>query len=385
MAWDQSGDQVAAGREAFGDFERFGETIRKYVRNRDWRVGIALPAQESTAGSYVVRNVSPGEVLALRGDLMVHRGLLTQAEPIVEQAVELEPGLAAAHAALGFFYFRDSDFAAADEEMSKAIELGSTDFVAFYCHGVLLLRDSSAGEEATRKDRASLERAARLNPGYAPTFEALTQAYSRSVETQGKALEAAQKAVSLDPDSRTYRFGLAYVLLNNGRAAEAGGVAQKLLASAGSAEDTRAAHGLLDTVEEEQEWQKESEEQARLEARGADDAPKTGAASPSEAASAHPATPRRQLGTPEWMAVDGVIAGIDCSHSPEVVMTLNLGKGPLSFHARDFRRVGVSGVSEETTPGVETCRQWAGRRVKIWFRWVQGQEWVGEITKIYFF
>jgi tetratricopeptide (TPR) repeat protein len=385
LAWDQSGDQVAAGREAFGDFGRFGETLRKYVRSRDWRVGVALPAQESTTGSYAVRNLSPGEVLALRGDLMVHRGLLRQAGPFVKQAVELEPRLAAAHTALGFFYFRDSDFAAADEEMSKAIELGSADFLAFYCHGVLLLRDVSATQEATQKARRSLENAARLNSAYAPTFEALTQAYSRSAETQGKALEAAQTAVKLDPDARTYRFGLAYVLLNNGRAAEAGAVAQKLLASASSAEDTQAARRLLDTVEEEQQWQKESEEQASLDAGRGDAAPKSGMVSPPTAAPAHPAISRRQLGPPEWMAVDGAIAAIDCAHSPEVVMTLNLAKGPLSFHAGDFQRLGVSGVSQETTPGLETCKQWAGRRVKVWFRLVPDKDYLGEIIKIYFY
>ncbi len=387
VAWEQSGDAIAAGREAFGDFGRFREAIRRYVRGRDWRLGVALPAQESPAGSYAVRTLSPGEVLALRGDLMVHRGFLDQAEPLAKEAAELEPRLAAAHTALGLFYFRDNDFAAADEEMSKSIELGSTDFLAFYCHGVLLLRDVSATEEATQKARTSLENAARLNPAYAPTFEALTQAYSRSAETQGKALEAAQTAVRLDPEARTYRFGLAYVLLNNGRAGEAGTVAQRLLADSSSDEDTRAAHRLLETVDEEQQWQKESEEQASLDAsRGdADAVPKTGMTSHSDAAPTHPAISRRQLGPPEWMAVDGAIAAIDCAHSPEVTLTLNLGKGPLRFHAADFRRVGVSGVSAEAVPGLETCRQWAGRRVKVWFRWVQDQDYAGELTKIHFF
>jgi tetratricopeptide (TPR) repeat protein len=385
VAWDQSGDQVAAGREAFGDLDQFGVIVQKYVRSRDWRVGVALAAQESAAGGIVTRNMTPGEVLALRGNLLVHRGLLARAEPIAKQAVELEPSLAAAHEALGFFYFRDNDFAAADEEMSKAIELGSTDFLPFYCHGVLLLRDLSATEDTTGRATTALESASRLNPGYAPTFEALTQAYSRSPETQGKALDAAQMAVRLDPESRTYRFGLAYVLLNNGRAAEAGGVAQKLLASSTTAEDTRPARRLLDTVEEEQQWQKESEEQGSADVQRADEAPKNGTAILSSPTAAHPAISRRQLGPPEWMAVDGPIAAIDCSHSPEIAMTLNLAKGPLSFHVGDFRRVGVSGVSAEATPVLESCKRWAGRRVKVWFRLVQDKDYLGEISKIYFY
>jgi hypothetical protein len=85
------------------------------------------------------------------------------------------------------------------------------------------------------------------------------------------------------------------------------------------------------------------------------------------------------------MALDGEIVAIDCAHSPEIVVTLKMPKGPMSFHAADFRRIGVSAASETAVPTLETCRDWKGRRMKIWFHWVQGQDWVGEITKVYFF
>lgn len=384
-AWNKSGDQWESAWEAFGDLERFGEAVRGHVRHTDWRAGVVLPAQENAAGNDAARDLTPGEVMALRGDIFVHSNQMERARPLLEEAVRLAPQLAAVHEALGFLEFRNGEFAAADPEMTKAIELGSTDFMAFYCHGVLLLRDIGATDEATGKARTSLENAARLNPQYAPTFEALTQAYSRSADTQEKALAAAEMAVKLDPDSQSYKFGLAYVLLNNGRAADAREVAQKVLASAGSAQETAAARRLLGTIDEEQQWENESEEQAKLEAKNGDESLQGGTASHSDAGVAHPAISRRQLGPPERMAVDGPIATIDCVHSPEVTITLSLGKGPLSFHAADFRRVGVSGVSEKAVPGLESCGQWAGRRVKVWFRWVQGQDYVGEITKIHFY
>ena len=386
VAWDQSNDQVAAGREAFGDLEKFGDTIKTYVRSRDWRVGVALPAPQSATASYAVRKLSDGEVLALRGDLLVHRRLLDQAEPIVRQAVELEPKLAAAHTALGFFLFRDSAFEEADEEMQQAIELGSQDFMAFYCHGVLLLRELQGNEDATKRAVKTLEEAARLNPEYAPTFEALTQAYSRSADTQKKALEAAQTAVKLDPESRTYGFGLAYVLLNNARVAEAKVVAQRLLANSNSEEDSQAAKRLMATIEDEEEWQKESAEESDsdMDAKK-EDGSQTGTMAKAARAPAHPAIAKRQLPTPEWMALDGEITATDCAHSPEITITLKMPKGPMDFHATDFRRVGVSGVSEATAPKIESCREWKGRRLKVWFRWVEGKDYVGEITKIYFF
>src|SRR5262249_4803150 len=126
------------------------------------------------------------------------------------------------------------------------------------------LRSLAADQEATKRAVAALEKAANLNPRYAPTFEALTQAYSRSSETQTKALEAAKTAAELDPESRTYRFGLAYVLLNNGHATEAGEVAEKLMASATNDEDRVAARRLIETIEEEKEWEKESMDDSEM-------------------------------------------------------------------------------------------------------------------------
>ena len=100
---------------------------------------------------------------------------------------------------------------------------------------------------------------------------------------------------------------------------------------------------------------------------------------------ARPEEARRRLPLPAAMAVDGAISAIDCSVVPEVRLTLSLAKGPMSFHAGDLRRVGLSGVSAETTPDLESCKQWLGRRVKIWFRVVQGEEYLGEISRIYFY
>src|SRR4029077_18310316 len=143
------------------------------------------------------------------GHSLVNRKQREVAPPLLEQAFQLGPEISATHEALGFYDFREGDFAAANEEMIKAISLGSARFMAFYCRGVLLLRDLSETEKSTQKAREALENAARLNPMYAPTFEALTQVYSRLAETQGRARAAAETAVKLDPESRSYKTNLA--------------------------------------------------------------------------------------------------------------------------------------------------------------------------------
>jgi hypothetical protein len=245
-----------------------------------------------------------------------------------------------------------------------------------------LLRDVSGMPEVTHKAVISLEQAARLNPLFAPTFEGLAQAYSRSEETQKQALEAAQKAVALEPEDRSYQMLLAYALMNNARAADARVVAQKLLASSTSEADTRTARVLLDRVAEEEEWFKESQEDS---ASGEDGTSSVAGAAANGNAAARPAESARRLAMPTSMGVDGLISAVNCARAPEITLTLDLVKGPMIFHTKDARRLSVSGVGSETTPSAESCKDWKGRRVKIWFRLVQEEDYLGEISRIYFY
>jgi tetratricopeptide (TPR) repeat protein len=388
VAWDSGADAVAAGRTALGDLKTFEAAVKKYVGQANWRPGVELPGLAGLqAASWQVRTLAPPEVLALRGDYFTHRRMMDEARPLLEEAAKTGPEIAGVREALGYFYFRNSDFVEAQEEMKRAIALGAEDFIPYFVLGSLELRDVAESEDDVRDARKNLERAAELNPVFAPAFEALTQAYSRSAETQGKALAAAETAVKLDPESRSYRMNLAYTLLNNGRTAQARAVAEKLEATAESEDEKRSARSVLEAIADEEEWKKAGiSEGATTEfgppGGGAAAPPKTeGTNSGAEGA----VVSHRQLGPPEWMAVEGSIAAVDCARSPEITLTVNLPRGPMDFHAKDFGAVSVSGQSAAAVPAISSCRSWAGRNVKIWFRMAQGRGFLGEIMRIYFY
>src|SRR6202022_4431205 len=98
-----------------------------------------------------------------------------------------------------------------------------------------------------------------------------------------------------------------------------------------------------------------------------------------------PAASATPMKVPTSVAVDGPISAVDCAHTPEITITLALSKGPMVLHIADFRRIMASAPDEQSLPKLEGCQQWTRRRVKVWFRIVQGQEYLGEITNIYFF
>lgn len=392
-AWDSGEDEVAAGQKALGDLGAFESAVKKYVRQTNWRTALELPGlEELDEVSWEVRPLAPAEVLALRGDYFTHRRMMDEARPLLEEAAKSGSEMVATHEALGYFYFRNSDFADAQEQMEGAIALGAADFVPYFVLGSLELRDVAGPGDYIRDARKNLERAAQLNPNFAPTFEALTQAYSRSADTQEKALAAAETAVKLDAESRNYRTNLAYTLLNNGKTEQARAVAERLEATAASDEDKRSARSVLEAIGDEEEWERAGVREGVTREFGP---PGGGTAAPGEppssptkmagASTASAPVSRRQLGPPEWMAVEGSIAALDCSRSPELTLTLNLPRGPMDFHAKDFGAVSVSGQSAAAVPAIASCKSWTGRDVKIWFRMAQGQGFLGEIMRVYFY
>jgi tetratricopeptide (TPR) repeat protein len=393
VEWDSGADAVSAGRTSLGDLKTFELAVKKYVGQANWRPGVELPGIAGLeSASWKVRTLAPAEVLALRGDYFTHRRMMDEARPLLEEAAKTGPEIAGVREALGYFYFRNSDFAEAQEQMKRAIALGAEDFTPYFVLGSLELRNVAESEDDVRDARKNLERAAELNPVFAPTFEALTQAYSRSAETQGKALAAAEMAVKLDPESRSYRMNLAYTLLNNGKTSQARAVAEKLEVTAGSEDEKRSARSVLEAIADEEEWQKAGISEGTTMQFGppgggasASSASSTSGVSggSSSAGSAH--VSHRQLGPPEWMAVDGSIAAVDCARSPELTLTVNLPRGPMDFHAKDFGAVSVSGPSAGAVPALSSCKSWTGRNVKIWFRMAQGKGFLGEIMRVYFY
>lgn len=379
-AWDKSGSQIEAGQQAFGDLTRFGQVIEAYSRQRMFRVALFKNGQQAADKTYAVRSLTAGEVLALRGDCASHRKMFEQAKPLVEQAVQTEPNLAFGHEALGYYLYRKEDESGADREMKKAMELGSTSFVAPYYHGLLVLHGGLAPPEMMREAIKSLEKATQINPQFAPAFEGLAQAYSTAPEMQKQALDAGLRALQLEPATHAYAINLLSLLLNADRDADARQLAQRILDKAASPEEAQEARALLDRIKEREQWSEQMK--ARTKAAAKVTSEKAVASAPT----AQPVTSSSKpapVKTEDLLAVDGVIGGIDCSRKPEITMTLKGGNRPMRFRASDFGAVGVSGANGDV-PGLDACEKWKGRRIRIWFRGVKGKDYMGEITNLAF-
>jgi tetratricopeptide (TPR) repeat protein len=377
QAWNTSGNQIDAAREAFGDPKAFGQLLERYARQTSFQYGLVKAAQTSNDANYSVRAIPPAEALALRGDFFSHSNQLALAQPALEQALQLGPDSPVAHEALGYYQYRKQAFPEAAQQMQRSIELGSKSFIPFFYRGLLLVRAGEQRDDAI----ASLQKATQMNPQFAPGFEALAQVYAQSPTTQKEGIAPAIQAVKLDPYSRPYRVNLAYLLVNNDRDADARVIGEKLLKASRNAEESEMAQQLLNHVRDHQQWVAQ-----RKAAVAGQAVPGSGSVTLSMAAppSGAPAGPGIPLKTPASMAVDGPISAADCTHIPEVTFTLKLSHGPMTFHIADFTRITVSAPTERSLPKPGSCQAWTGRQVKVWFRPTQGQEYLGEVSTIYF-
>ena len=385
-AYEKSGDQVEAARESFGDLKQFGKRIEAYARQSSFQIGLVKVASEAANKNLPTRSLSSAEAFVLRGDFFAHHNRLDQAKIALEEAVKTEPNLAFAHQALGYYHYRRQETAEADEEMREAMKLGATDFVAPYYHGVLLLRNGGFEDEEIAETTQSLEKAIKINPQFAPAYEWLSQAYSRSPKTQVQAVNAAIQAVKLDPATLPYSINLTHLLINNNRFSEAHIMAKRIQAAVSPAEREMADTILRRLEQAEQQAANTSSGRALPSSLGNAPVPE----SATTAKAGGPPGPQSSQEMPvqlkyRVLAADGPISAADCSKKPEFFINVELGKGPVSFHAADFRRISLTWADGTPEPTLNGCRLWQGRKVKVWFSASPGKEYAGEITKLFFY
>lgn len=386
-AWQKSGSQVQAAQEAFGDLKQFGRRIEDYARQQSFMVGLIKSGQQAADKSYAVRSMSPAEATALRGDFFVHSNRLERAQPVLQEAAQADPNLAFAHEALGYYHYRQHEVSQADAEIQQAIKLGAAGFAPQYLHGILLIQQGNMDKENAEEAKKSLEKAIQLNPLFAPAFEGLSQACARFPELQKEAVNAAIKAVQLDPGQHVYAINLTYLLLNSARYAEARTMAQRILASAQSPGEKEVANNLLSNIQQAEKWSAQKQSMEAASGASGDSPPQNSVVIAKPNATSQPqltSDPQIQLHH-RSLAADGPVTSAECPSKSEVFLNVNIGNGPVTFHAADMGKISVTWANGTSEPSKDTCSQWKGRRVKVWFSPTSGKEYAGEITALFFF
>lgn len=373
---------LEAARQSFADLGRLEQELAEYTRRPAFR-SIAVPAPAGPeASSFAARELAPAEVLAVRGDFLLHTHRPAEARAALLEALQADPRLAAAQEALGHLALLEDKRSEALRRFRQAVETGSRSYLSHY-YAAMLLAEQAGDAEHARLAEEYLERAVALHPAFAPGHAALSGFYATRATMLAAALAHARQAAALAPDAHDFQLNVARILLRMERVEEAIAHGERVRAASASDEERRAAEAFLAAARAYRRDLPASGRagEADAERRGEDRAA-SGDETPDAASAA--SLPRWGAGKTRRVVgsgVEGWITQVRC-RARTMELHLDLGAYDLRLRASDYFLMGFHTRGWALPEDFEPCRHLKGRRAMIIYRAVEGKPYAGEILAV---
>jgi tetratricopeptide (TPR) repeat protein len=246
---------------------------------------------------------------------------------------------------------QNADFDHATEYLSKAAELESKDARVHLYYAMLLNMQGHKNAAGAAELKKELATAIALDPKLAEAYSLLgyTQAVSGEPET---GLATMKKAVELAPRNENYQFNLANVYMLNSKADDAIAILRALTGSGNQLIAMRANQQLEQAVDLKQHL-KNGGSRIVMNTDGATQNSSSRLVEQQVVAAIPASTPLRFL--------KGKLTAIDCSQSPQAVLTVAAGAKSLRVHIRDREHVILIGADQFS------C-EWKNRNIAVNYR-----------------
>src|SRR5207237_828013 len=165
-----------AVKQAFQmDVEGLQKELKSYIEGHTFRMQVATFEKKLEFENEMTSSpLTEAEGQAYLGDLLLHTNQLKDAEPRLQQALQLDPKLAMAQASLGIVKMRQGQFSEAKKDLQEAVSGNSKNYLAHYYYAYVISRESMDSASMVRgyspEDaatmRAELKRAIELKPDF---------------------------------------------------------------------------------------------------------------------------------------------------------------------------------------------------------------------------
>jgi Tfp pilus assembly protein PilF len=203
-------NSVTAAQHAFGDLNRLQKDLEAYISHGDYKLynlPITFTVDEA---SFQTRPISLDEANAVRADLLADNDRKAEARALLEEILRNDPKNTLAHETMGSLAYRDHDLAAARKWYSEATQLDSQSYLAYYYSGTLPMMQGDRNDPAIEP---SLRRCIKLEPTFAPAYDALANYFMSQHKNLDEAHLLTVQAVQLEPEDLNYRLNAAAVLV----------------------------------------------------------------------------------------------------------------------------------------------------------------------------
>ena len=171
-----------------------------------------------------------------------------EARDLAGRSLGLDPGVAAAHEALGLLAWREGRRSEARETLARATSLPGASDYAHYLYGHLLWESLTSADGLERVE-ASFRRAVELNPSFAGAYASLAQVMADRGAPLAEALPLAVRAARLEPGEIEHSLTALRLAARGGTVQEARKQAETLLARA-EGDDRRKVEAFLRELSE---------------------------------------------------------------------------------------------------------------------------------------
>jgi tetratricopeptide (TPR) repeat protein len=352
--------------KALGDPTVLLLNLQRYIRKMPIPAEEVPPPARLGNDQFDVRALSAAEVDAYCGGFLTLHSQFKEAEPLLKEAVQLDPKLALAQrnlALLQYFQQQDKDGLVS---ANAAVTLDPQDTTARYLRADL---DFESGSHDDPQIEADLRQALARNPDFAAADALLAVYLVAGNEKLDEALELGQKAVELEPEDSGFQLALAQVLLAMKRFDEAEAMGKR--AEAGATDNGARAQ-----VEQFLTFVADARTRAAL----------GNVAQVNTSATAGVPAQEELLKRGDYTrpTVEGLVAGVVCTGQQEMDVTLKIGDdgAPLVFHSKDKTNVIYAIALPQQHAGINPCRELEGRTVRITFSAPQSKSSYGELVEI---
>jgi tetratricopeptide (TPR) repeat protein len=208
----QKVDPATAAQQAFGDLNQLQRALNTYISENQFmmfRMNSAITVDES---AFQVHALSTADADATRADVLVYNQRTKDAQSLIDSTLRDDPRNALAHETMGYLKFREGDIAGAQKWYSEAVQLDSKSYLAHYYFATMSMDSLSGGQRP--EIESSLQTCIKLNPSFAPAYDALARYYAVFADKPDEAHLFNVKAIGLEPGNLNYRLNASTVLMN---------------------------------------------------------------------------------------------------------------------------------------------------------------------------
>jgi tetratricopeptide (TPR) repeat protein len=388
-------DPVAAAQQAFGDLNQLQKSLNSYISQGQFMMFKMNSGVTSDASSYQVSSIPSADADAIRADVLVYNGRTKDAQALIDSTLRDDPKNALAHETMGYLKFREHDMQAAKKWYGEAVQLDSQSYLAHYYYATMSIGEESKGHDDDIE--SSLLTCIKLNPDFAPAYDALAMHYSSIPEKADQAHVMNVKAIGLEPDNLNYRLNAASLLMNGQHYDNAIKVLKEASHVAKTPEQVASVQDRIAQIEQFQaavarshQEQSEANTHTVLTTTTTDNRVFTVTSSDGRKFDIKPNTQQdgpkypTEAPTGSHHSVKGILRSVQCSYPS--ILTLQVeqaGKAAtISLYRNDFYQIEFTVLNFTPKSDINPCTDIQGLKAKVEYAEISDKSIAGQILSI---